>query len=435
MQNLVVVGLQWGDEGKGKIVDVLSESFDIVARFQGGSNAGHTVKVGNSTFKFRLIPTGVVRGKKAIIGNGVVVDPVVLSQEIDQLKEAGLKIDIVISNRAHLITPYQIFIDGLQEETRGNSKVGTTKRGVGPTYADKASRIGIRTANIAHLKDSIEWRVFCEEARSKIAQMHSAESYAIVESQMEEFFAAFKKITAFIGDTSEYLNTAIDSGKKVLFEGAQGTLLDIDHGTYPFVTSSSCLSSAASIGTGVPFTKLGPVLGIAKAYLTRVGTGPFPSELKDQTGQIIRERGVEYGTVTGRPRRCGWLDIVALKYAVRLNGAEYLALTKVDVLTGIDPLKVCVAYMMNGSEIHTIPSDSSLYGEVTPVYEEMKGWSKIPTVLPSSETYEQLPDAMQSYIGRIESDTKAEVTILSLGPDRQDTVFISDMFSNVSKHA
>jgi adenylosuccinate synthase len=434
MQNLVVVGLQWGDEGKGKIVDVLSANFDIVARFQGGSNAGHTVKVGNNTFKFRLMPTGSVRGKKVIIGNGVVVDPVVLSQEIAQLQDAGLKIDIMISDRAHLITPYQILLDGLQEAARGSSRVGTTKRGIGPAYADKASRVGIRASNIAQLEGTDEWRVFRESAESKIAQLQGISKDPTITAQLNEFFEALKRIAPLVGDTSEYLNKAIDSGKRVLFEGAQGALLDIDHGTYPFVTSSNCLSAAASLGTGVAHIKLDSVLGIAKAYLTRVGAGPFPTELEDETGQMIRGRGVEYGTVTGRPRRCGWLDLVALKYSVQLNGAQYLALTKADVLTGIDPLKVCVAYEIDGLEVCSIPSDSSHYGRALPVYEEMEGWSKLPDTLTHIDAADHLPDALLSYIKKIESATRAKIAILSLGPDRTDTVFISNVFPDGSIH-
>jgi adenylosuccinate synthase len=435
MQNLVVVGLQWGDEGKGKIVDVLSEYFDVVVRFQGGSNAGHTVKVGNDTFKFRQIPTGSVRGKKAVIGNGVVVDPVVLSHEMDQLQSTGLKIDIMISDRAHLITPYHVLLDGFQEEVRGEARIGTTKRGIGPAYADKASRSGVRTSNVSKLDDSDEWRTFYENVRSKIPPMHKDGEDSQVIAQLKEFFKALNKISSCISDTSEYLNAAIDSGKKILFEGAQGALLDVDHGTYPFVTSSNCLAAAASIGTGVAHTKLGSVLGISKAYITRVGTGPFPTELEDSIGHMIRNKGAEYGTVTGRPRRCGWLDLVALKYAVRLNGAQYLALTKIDVMTGIHPLKVCVAYQIDGSEIHTIPADSSYYNRVTPVYEEMEGWSEIPAAVSHSYAIEQLPDALLSYLKKIESMCGAKIAILSLGPDRSDTIVIPGIFPDDSTHA
>ncbi len=428
MQNLVVVGLQWGDEGKGKIVDVLSGNFDIVTRFQGGSNAGHTVKIDENVFKFRLMPTGAVRGKKSIIGNGVVVDPLILNNEIEQLRKAGLNIDVVISDRSHFITPYQILIDELEEKTKGNLLVGTTKRGIGPTYADKVSRIGIRASDIADLYDSSEWKIFEGSSRSKINRLYDSSIDATAKTQLHEFKEVLLKIMPFIGDSSEVLNSAIESGKRVLFEGAQGTLLDIDHGTYPYVTSSNCVSAAASIGTGVPPTKLGSILGIVKAYLTRVGTGPFPTELDDETGQMIRDKGGEFGTVTGRPRRCGWLDLVALRYAVNLNGTHYLAITKADVLTGINPLKLCVAYDIDGSEVRTVPANSSTYASARPIYEEVEGWSELPHITQDPDIYTQLPDALHSYIKKIETWTKSKVAILSLGPDRAETIIIPDVF-------
>ena len=428
LQNLVVVGLQWGDEGKGKIVDVLSENFDIVSRFQGGSNAGHTVKIGEDIIKFRLMPTGAVRGKKSVIGNGVVVDPIILNHEMEQLEKSGLHIDLLISDRAHLITPYQIMIDKLQEMARENMQVGTTKRGIGPTYADKVSRTGLRATDIANLQDSKEWRMLNESSESKINKLYDSTLDATTETQLREFQDTILKIMPFIGDCSEFLNSAIDSGKRVLFEGAQGALLDIDHGTYPFVTSSNCVSAAASIGTGVPLTKLDSILGIAKAYLTRVGTGPFPTELGDVTGQMMRDRGAEYGTVTGRPRRCGWLDLVALRYAAKLNGAQYLAITKADVLTGINPLNLCIAYDIDGSEVTTIPANSSIYARASPIYEEVEGWSELPQITLDPDIFSKLPDAMHSYIKKIEKWAKSKVAILSLGPDRAETVIVPDVF-------
>lgn len=428
MQNLVVVGLQWGDEGKGKIVDVLSDNFDIVARFQGGSNAGHTVKIGGNVFKFRLMPTGAVRGKKSVIGNGVVVDPIILNHEIEQLREAGLEIDVVISDRSHFITPYQILIDELEEKKRGTHLVGTTKRGIGPTYADKVSRHGIRASDIGYLSESNEWQILEDSSKSKITKLYDSCIDSNTETQLREFKDELLKIMPLIGDCSEVLNSAINSGKRVLFEGAQGALLDIDHGTYPYVTSSNCVSAAASIGTGVPPTKLDSIIGIAKAYLTRVGTGPFPTELNDETGQTLRDRGGEYGTVTGRPRRCGWLDLVALKYTVELNGAHYLAITKADVLTGINPLKICIAYEIDGSEVQTVPANSSMYTRAQPVYEEVEGWSDLPFIAQDQDVYDKLPDALHSYIEMIETWTKSKVAILSLGPDRSDTVIVPNVF-------
>lgn len=434
IQNLVVVGLQWGDEGKGKIVDVLSNNFDIVVRFQGGSNAGHTVKVGNDIFKFRLMPTGAVRGKMTVIGNGVVVDPLVLIQEIDQLRKAGLTINLMVSDRAHVITPYQVLIDGLQESARGSLKVGTTKRGIGPAYADKVSRIGIRIADIAGFDGSNEWRILKEASESKISQMYHSTIDPATEEQLNEFSIVLKRILPFVGNSTDFLNSAIDSGERVLFEGAQGALLDIDHGTYPFVTSSNCISAAASTGTGVPPTKLDSILGIAKAYLTRVGSGPFPTELKNGIGQEIRDRGAEYGTVTGRPRRCGWLDLVALRYSVQINGAHYLALTKADVLTGINPLKVCVAYEIDGSEVKTIPAEISAYDRAVPIYDELEGWTELPRTTTDPDIFKQLPDAMHFYVKKIETWTKSKVAILSLGPDRAETIIVPEKFPVGSIH-
>ena len=418
-QSLVVVGLQWGDEGKGKIVDVLSESFDIVVRFQGGSNAGHTVIVGDTTHKFRIMPTGAVRGKSVVIGNGVVVDPNILLQEIESLKNTGVNVDLLISDRAHLITPYQIQIDGLSEAAKGDKKVGTTKRGIGPTYSDKISRIGVRFCDFLKSGDE-QWGLLESISVSRIEKVH--ESKVEDPSPKQSFYSTVEKLIPYVGDSGEYLDTAMNSGKRVLFEGAQGTLLDIDHGTYPFVTSSNCVSAAASTGTGVSFSRLDSVLGICKAYLTRVGAGPFPTELDDETGQKIRERGKEYGTVTGRPRRCGWLDLVALSYAIRINGSQYLAITKTDVLTGIDRLKVCVAYEIDGAETRTLPASAKELSKVIPIYEELEGWSEdIPT--PSSLTsFDALPGPMKKYLEFIEKYTGSEVALVSVGPDRADTI-------------
>lgn len=428
MQNLVVVGLQWGDEGKGKIVDVLSENFDIVTRFQGGSNAGHTVKIGDSIFKFRLIPTGVVRGKKVVIGNGVVVDPIILIQEIEQLEGAGLNVDILVSDRAHMITPYQITIDGLEEKEKGKHMVGTTKRGIGPTYADKISRIGLRAADLIDIDTSIQWKLLVDTSVARINQLYQSSVDEPTKQALDTYPEILRRMAKYIGDTSEYLNDAIDAGKRVLFEGAQGSLLDIDHGTYPYVTSSNCVSAAAAIGTGVSPTKLDTILGIAKAYITRVGSGPFPTELDDKTGNLIRERGAEFGTVTGRPRRCGWLDLVALRYSTRLNGTQYLAITKADVLTNINPLKVCVAYEIDGQEITTVPANAIAFQRAKPIYEEMKGWKSPSPIQGGSDAFESLPSEMQEYLAMIEKWTSSKVGIVSLGPDRADTILIPDIF-------
>ena len=428
----MVVGLQWGDEGKGKIVDVLSENFDIVTRFQGGSNAGHTVIIGSDIFKFRLMPTGAVRGKKVVIGNGVVVDPLILLQELEQLSSAGLNIDLLVSDRAHFITPYHISIDGLQEKAKGDQKIGTTKRGIGPTYADKISRIGIRASDLQDIISTSQWKVLEETSTSRIQDLYHAKVDESTQNALNDYTEALKQVVPLVGDASEFLNSAIDSGQRVLFEGAQGTLLDIDHGTYPFVTSSNCVSAAAATGSGVSPTKIGSILGISKAYLTRVGAGPFPTELDDATGEILRTRGSEFGTVTGRPRRCGWLDLVALKYAVRVNGAEYLAITKIDVLTGLESLKVCVGYEIDSSELNTIPASSTTYSKVTPIYEELDGWSELPEISDDTDSFSSIPGAMMDYLHKIETWTGSKVAILSLGPDRADTILVPGVLPNIT---
>ena len=423
-QSLVVVGLQWGDEGKGKIVDVLSENFDIVVRFQGGSNAGHTVIIGDLTYKFRIMPTGAVRGKKVVIGNGVVVDPHVLLEEIAALSQSDVDVDLLISDRAHLITPYQIQIDELRETTKGEKMIGTTKRGIGPTYSDKVSRVGVRFCDFTDVNID-QWTMLESTSLAQIENVHGTTVEEPTASSHKAFSSIVEKLLPYVGDTGEFIEAEMDSGKHVLFEGAQGTLLDIDHGTYPFVTSSNCVSAAAATGTGVSFSRLESVLGICKAYQTRVGTGPFPTELEDDVGQQIRESGNEYGTVTGRPRRCGWLDLVALKYAVRLNGCEYLALTKVDVLTGIDPLKVCVAYEIDGSETTRYPASSQKLSRAVPVYEEIAGWSEEITVSTRSNDIDDLPKQLRKYISLIEGSTGSMVTMVSVGPDRSDTLVFS----------
>ncbi len=419
LQNLVVVGLQWGDEGKGKLVDVLSGSFDIVARFQGGSNAGHTVKVGDEVYKFRIIPTGAVRGKKVVIGNGVVLDPKVLLEEIKKLEAEGVNVDLLISDRAHVITSYHIEIDGLQELSKGDRKVGTTKRGIGPAYSDKISRSGVRICDLLETSDTTQWSLAKDSLIKRIESLHDSTSQSDPEETISTLREMIGSPNCRIGDSGEFLDAEIEKGKRVLFEGA---LLDIDHGTYPFVTSSNCVSASAATGTGVSLFKLGNVLGICKAYMTRVGTGPFPTELDDDTGERIREQGKEFGTVTGRPRRCGWLDLVALRYAVRINGVQHLAITKLDVLNGINPLKFCVAYNLDGMETTSLPANAETYSRVEPVYREVSGWDDIPTG--QSLDYDSLPESLQEYLSIIEEFSKAKVAILSTGPDRVDTMMI-----------
>ncbi len=429
MQTLVVVGLQWGDEGKGKVIDYLSEHFDIVVRFQGGSNAGHTVVVGDQTYKFRVLPSGMIRGKIGVIGNGVVIDPEVIIREIDALQASGHAVRLIVSDRAHITTPFHIQLDSIQEDSRGDMQVGTTRRGIGPTYSDKASRVGVRVCDFKSEILTVRWKGMQENAETRIRAVGKQTSPTDSEtgSSLVRYQQLMDQLSQYVGDCGDFLCSAIESGERVLFEGAQGTLLDIDHGTYPYVTSSNCVAAAASTGTGVPITLLDTVLGVGKAYSTRVGAGPFPTELKDQTGIMIQQRGGEIGTVTGRPRRCGWLDLVALRYATRLNGASILAITKLDVLTDIDPLRVCIAYEMNGTEIRNVPADAHAYSQVVPVYEELPGW-----VLPPGQTwrelaskgYDNLPSNLREYLSFIERETRARTALISLGPDRAETCII-----------
>ncbi len=426
-----MIGLQWGDEGKGKIIDNLSEYFDIVTRFQGGSNAGHTVVVGTQTFKFRVLPSGMLRGRMGVIGNGVVIDPDTLVKEIDTLQAAGVDVRLLVSERAHVTTPFHVYLDGAQEESRGEMMVGTTRRGIGPTYADKAARIGIRVCDFRSETLVTRWRHIHERAETR-APVDRAALFdeSTTSSSLEKYRHLMSRLEKYIGDCGKFLCSAIESGQRVLFEGAQGTLLDIDHGTYPYVTSSNCVAGAASTGTGVPPSMLDTVLGVCKAYSTRVGAGPFPTELRDQIGLLIQQRGGEVGTVTGRVRRCGWLDIVALRYATRLNGASILAVTKADVLADIDPVRVCVAYELDGTEIQDVPADAQFYSQVRPVYEELPGWS-----LPSGHTwrdlaaheYDELPSNLREYLSFIERQLRAKTGLVSLGPDRADTCIRADV--------
>ncbi|TFG09742.1 adenylosuccinate synthase [Candidatus Thorarchaeota archaeon] len=434
MSSLVVLGLQWGDEGKGKVVDYLSKDFDIVVRFQGGNNAGHTVKIGDDTHKFRLLPSGAIRGKRVVIGNGVVLDPQTLTDEIVELRKADIKIDLLISNRAHVITPYHIKIDELQELEKGDTKIGTTRRGIGPTYSNKIDRIGLRVADF--LGDSLETvDQFQEIILAKIQRLFEIGNMDAINDDFERYISLVRSLKPFVGDTGEYLRDSVQRGDRILYEGAQGTLLDIDHGSYPFVTSSNCSIGGVSTGTGVPPSQIGEVLGVVKAYTTRVGAGPFPTEIEDSIESTIRTRGKEFGTVTGRPRRCGWLDLVALRYAVVLNDAKFLALTKLDVLSGIGPLKVCTRYESDGIEISSIPANAIEYDRVHPVYEELDGWD-----LPKGDSWngilktglESLPENLIEYLRKIESFTRTEVKLISVGPRREETMVLDEKWLDSS---
>ncbi len=422
MTNRVVLGLQWGDEGKGKIVDLLSKDFDIVARCQGGANAGHTVKVGDNKFVLHLIPSGILHPEKiCIIGNGVVLDLFQLFKEMRDLENRGVKVAnrILVSGRAHLVMPYHKIIDAVMEEARGDALLGTTKRGIGPAYLDKIGRCGIQFADIF---DDHVLRCKIQENfdhKKHIFDKIPADQRPNVELTFETLIAKREEARSLICDVSEFLEASIKANKRVLFEGAQGTLLDLDFGTYPYITSSNTTIGGVLTGLGIGCTHLGRITGIVKAYQTRVGSGPFPTELLDNTGTRLRERGNEYGSTTGRPRRCGWLDLVLLKYAVRINGVEDIALMKMDVLDGLDEVKVCVGYNFGGKVCDTPPQSNFHLKQVKPVYESMPGWKK---PIGEAKSFADLDKQAGAYLQKIEEFTGAKISILSTGPDRDQTI-------------
>jgi len=424
MPNLVVIGTQWGDEGKGKIVDILARDAKVVVRFQGGSNAGHTVVNGNETFVFHLIPSGILyRGTLCVIGNGVVVDPGALIEELDQLHAKGIRIGkhFAISQRAHLILPYHKAIEKASEQSKGSRRIGTTGRGIGPSYADKMARIGIRVG------DLLNPTLFRRKLEENLAEMnlflerlYQVEGFE-VEKVFQQYMTYADRLKGHIVDTSLLLNKAIDSGKSVLFEGAQGTHLDVDLGTYPYVTSSSAAAGGACIGTGVGPTKIDAVMGVAKAYTTRVGSGPFPTELTDEVGGGLQGRGKEFGATTGRPRRCGWFDGVVVRYATRVNGLTSLALTKLDVLDGCEELKLCTGYRYDGKLYRDMPSDLDVLMGCEPVYEVMAGWTASTTGVTS---YGKLPREAKRYLQRIEELADCRIDMISTGSKRQETIIL-----------
>lgn len=422
MTNRVVLGLQWGDEGKGKIVDLLSKDFDIVARCQGGANAGHTVKVGDNKFILHLIPSGILHpGKICLIGNGVVLDLFQLFKEMRELEDRGIKVAgrILVSGRAHLVMPYHKIIDAVMEEARGDALLGTTKRGIGPAYLDKIGRCGIQFADIfddhvlrCKIKENFD-------LKQHIFDKLPADQRPNIELTFETFVAKREEARALICDVAEFLDNSIHKGKTILFEGAQGTLLDVDFGTYPFITSSNTTIGGVLTGLGIGCKHLGRITGIVKAYQTRVGSGPFPTELLDNTGNRLREQGNEYGSTTGRPRRCGWIDLVLLKYAVRINGVEDIALMKMDVLDGLDEIKVCVGYNFFGKICDTPPQSNFHFKHVEPVYVSMPGWKK---PIGGAKSFADLDVNAQAYLRKIEEFTGAKISILSTGPERDQTI-------------
>ncbi len=426
MPGTVIVGTQWGDEAKGKITDFLAEKADRVVRFNGGANAGHTVVVDGKVFKFRLVPSGVLHRKKLYIGNGVVIDPEVLTNEIESLKRDGYKPDLHISDRAHVVFGFHKILDGLQERFKGNLRAGTTMMGIGPVYSDKAARFGVRVADLLD-EEVLKWKldVLVDLAQSLIKNVYGGQEVLDKDQITKDALNFGKSIADSVCDVSETINRALDLGETVLFEGAQGTLLDLDHGLYPFGSSSSIVAGGACTGTGVGPTKIDEVIGVMKAYTSRVGEGPVPTELTDAVGEKIRNVGHEYGTATGRPRRTGWLDLVAVKYAVKLSGISKLVITKLDVLSGINPLKICVGYKADDKKVDTIPASLGLFQRCKPIYEEMEGWQeKVDWRKVVQKGYDGLPEQTKAYLERIEELVKVPITIVSVGAERRDTIVV-----------
>jgi adenylosuccinate synthase len=423
--NIAVLGAQWGDEGKGKIVDLLAPHFSIVARYQGGHNAGHTVLVGGRTFVLRLVPSGILHpGITCVIGNGVVVDPPALFAEIDQLEAVGVDVGdrIVISSRAHLILPYHRELDVFAEARRGDRKIGTTSRGIGPAYEDKIGRRGIRVGDLGDpapavpVADLVRENV---EARNRLLP----DSHADWRAVLDQLLAAWARLRPWVRDVSHFLAEARRAGRRALYEGAQGTMLDIDHGTYPYVTSSNGTIGGVCTGLGIGPRAIDGVLGVTKAYTTRVGDGPFPTELTGETGERLRRAGREFGAVTGRPRRCGWFDAVVARYAVRVNGLDAMALTKLDVLDGFDEIRVCTAYRYGQGEIVEFPAELGVVSACEPIYETLAGW---PAPAAGIRRFEDLPVEARRYVERLEALVGVPAALVATGPDRDDTILRRD---------
>ena len=428
MSNLIIIGTQWGDEGKGKIVDLLSAEADTIVRFQGGHNAGHTLVIGDQVFKLSLLPSGIIRNNKiVVIGNGVVLDPWKLLEEIDQLKSRGIMVGanrLIISENTPLILPLHKDLDILREQKAGREKIGTTGRGIGPAYEDKVGRRALRTGDLKDIKE-VKRKLKVIKAHHDILRVGLGASGIDEEKLINELMIVGKKINDFIKPVWKILNDQIAKNKNILFEGAQGSMLDVDFGTYPFVTSSSTNAAAAALGSGIAHNKINSVLGITKAYTTRVGEGPMPTELSDDIGQYLAVEGNEKGTVTGRDRRCGWFDAPLVRRSCLLNGVTSLALTKIDVLDGLEKIKICVGYRIGKEEFTDFPVTTSLANGLTPIYEEIDGW-KASTV--GLEKIDQMPKQARTYIQRIEELTETKVSIISTGPERNQIIFIDNPF-------
>jgi len=427
MSTVVVVGTQWGDEGKGKITDFLAESAEVVARYQGGNNAGHTILIDNKKYKLTMIPSGIFYADKiCVIGNGMVINPGALLEEIQYIHDNGFSTDnLRISDRAHVIMPYHLLLDGLEEERKGENKIGTTRKGIGPCYMDKAARSGVRIADLMEAEEfERKVRHLVKEKNVLIEQVYGSKGID-ADSVIEEYLAYAEKIRPYVTDTSVVLNDLIDDGKKVLFEGAQGVMLDIDQGTYPFVTSSNPSAGGVCIGSGVGPSKIRQVIGVAKSYTTRVGDGPFPTELNNTTGDLIRERGNEYGTVTGRPRRVGWFDSVVVRHARRVSGITGLSLNSLDVLAGLETVKICTAYKYRGEVIEHYPASLKMLSECEAVYEELPGWSED---LSGVRKLEDLPTNARRYLDRVAELTGIPIAIFSVGRNREQTNLVRPIY-------
>ncbi len=427
MSTVVLIGTQWGDEGKGKITDFLAREADLVVRYQGGNNAGHTVVIDGQEFRLHLIPSGIFYPDKiCLIGNGVVIDPAVLVRELDMLAEQGISTgNLRISPRAHVIMPYHRRLDEAEEDRRGDSRIGTTRRGIGPAYMDKAARSGIRVVDLldpeefaARLRDNIA------EKNKVLSQIYGAPGFDF-EEVLSEYLRLAERIRPYVADTSLVVNEAVKAGRNVLFEGAQGTLLDLDHGTYPYVTSSHPTAGAACLGAGIGPTRIDRVVGVAKAYVTRVGGGPFPSELHGELGDLLRQRGREFGTTTGRPRRCGWFDAVVVRYAARINGLDYLALTKLDILSGLPEVRICRGYRYRGEELTEFPASLKVLAECEPVYETLPGWDED---ISGVREYGALPANARRYVERIVELTGVPVALIGVGTGRHQTIVLHRVF-------
>ena len=427
MATAMVLGTQWGDEGKGKIVDYLAQKADVVIRSQGGNNAGHTVVADGQSFALRLLPSGILFSEKTcIIGNGVVVNPEVLLEEIDGMVKKGVTISkLEVSTRAHVIMPYHIRIDEEDEKLRGDDKIGTTKNGIGPCYADKINRVGIR------IGDLMDRDVFYQKLKTNLELKNRlfATYYNCEGFDFEEIFTKYtalaERIRPYVKDTEYSANQYIKEGKKVLFEGAQATMLDLDHGTYPFVTSSNPTAGGACVGSGVGPRMMSNIIGVVKAYTARVGAGPFPAEQSNKIGEYLRETGHEFGTVTGRSRRCGWFDSVVVRYAAMLNSLDYLAITRLDILDGLDTINICKGYMYKGIELKEYPESLNILQDVEPVYEELPGWK---TDISGCKSYDELPENARYYVERISQLVGVPLGIVSVGPDRSQTIVLHDVF-------